>query len=481
MRKVIEIGLDGLHPELVTSWADNLPNLLEMQREGIWGPMQSTVPPAAPVAWACAQTGMNPGAFGFWDFTYRDDYTYGHPKAVSSESLKVDPLYKALPIRGQKVAIINLPFTWPTPVVAGGYAISDFAPSNHEEGYTWPKTLAKEVTEVIGDYILEAFPRISEDQNRDQKAAQSRIMEMDTQRFTLLKYFITKKKCDYIVSAITGVDRLARLFYRYFDTSHKQYEDNPAYANALLDHYKFMDKEIGKIREIVDDQTTLFIHSNSGILRLDGRINLNEWLIEEGYLTLREYPQELTEFKDLQVDWSKTKVWSVGYNGAVYLNLKERDSEGVVEASQYNEILEELIAKLSQLSDDNGNAMDALIYKREDIHKGPNAKYGPDLIAFFNNGHWKTNEIVGSNGLHSFGTPHGPDDATDGLYGYFCLVGPDVPPEGQKQDASIMDIAPTVCCILKEPMFKKLEGKSLVTIEEDKKQVVHDSTRIMGY
>ena len=193
MSKVIELGLDGISPDLIGMWSEHLPNLMQMQKEGIWGQIKSVVPPIAYVTWTAAQTGRNPGEYGFWDYTYRDDFSYGQSKAVHPKSIKSNPLYKLLPLRGLKVGTINLPLTWPPPRIPGGYSISYCVTETLEQGYTWPKTLEKEVGDLIGEYIPDSVTPTSLGGDIDLEATLYRIIEMDKQRFTLLKYFIEKK------------------------------------------------------------------------------------------------------------------------------------------------------------------------------------------------------------------------------------------------------------------------------------------------
>ena len=84
-KKALIIGLDGLNPDLVYQWRDELSTLSRFMEQGIYGKIESTVPPITPQAWSCVLCGKNPGHFGYWDFTYRDDYSYGQPELVSSE------------------------------------------------------------------------------------------------------------------------------------------------------------------------------------------------------------------------------------------------------------------------------------------------------------------------------------------------------------------------------------------------------------
>lgn len=485
MAKIVVLGLDGFNPELVKLWSDELPNLMKMQSEGIWGDLESTVPPVTPPAWACAQTGCNPGAYGFWDFTYRDEFTYDQPKSVNSSTIKNPaPLYRYLSHnRAKKVAIINVPFSWPPPEIPGGYAISDFTTPSLAQGYTWPDSLKNEVRELVGEYLLDASTSDTNYRNLDKDIVLERIYKMDQQRFTLLKHFIKNKQCDYIFCVIMGTNRMPHLFYRYFDSTHKRYEHNQKYNNALKEYYKFVDTQIGEVRDSLDSDTVLFIHSDHSIQKLDGRINLNEWLIKEGYLTPLKYPKTLTKMTDLKIDWSKTKAWATGFTGQIYLNVKGREAEGIVDPSECDALLAELGEKLKVIPDENGKSLKTQVFKRNDMHHGPMAQYGPDLFVFFDECRWNTSEFVGyENGsIYSFDTPLGPDDGGHGFYGYFCLSGPGVPAEGEKSGVTLLDVAPTVLSIMGEKVPGHFEGKALVgTYSADEKKI-RDRLAALGY
>ena len=94
-RKLVHIGLDGLNPDLVQEWRAELPNLDGLMEEGMWGRMESTVPPITPQAWTCMMSGRNPGQFGFWNFTYRSEYSYGEPNLVNSGVVMGDSVLMA--------------------------------------------------------------------------------------------------------------------------------------------------------------------------------------------------------------------------------------------------------------------------------------------------------------------------------------------------------------------------------------------------
>ena len=490
MSKIVVLGLDGFNPELVERWLEDLPNLKKLQQEGIWEKMESSVPLMSPQTWTCAQSSRNPGAFGFWDFSYRDDFSYGQPKLIDCtvRDKRVDCLHKILPILGQKVAIINAPLTWPPPRIPGGYSISSFMTPGLDRGFTWPESLKDEVYSLVGEYIIDASEAGVNYRQMEKNRVLERIYNMDSQRFTLLKYFISQKQCDYIFTVITGSDRMAHLFYRYLDEHHRRYDPDPQYANVLHDYYVWIDKHIGETYDVLNGDTVLFVHSAHGVQRLDGRINLNEWLIQEGYMVLHEYPSQLTPMMKLKVDWAKTKAWATGYTGQLYLNIKGREAQGIVDPDEYDRLLDEIAKKIIEIPDERGNSLKTQVFKRKEIHSGPFVRYGPDLFILFDEYRWNISEMVGygHGNLYSFDKPSGPDDGADGLNGYFCIAGPGVPASGEHIGATLLDVAPTVLDVMDLEIPQEMEGKSILgeekparPSEDDEK--VRSRLKALGY
>ena len=82
--------------------------------------------------------------------------------------------------------------------------------------------------------------------------------------------------------------------------------------SVIRDYYCYLDHEIGRCLELLDDDTVVAVVSDHGAQRLDGGFCVNEWLIRQGLLVLNNYPTEVTPFGRLSVDWSKTTAWSEG-------------------------------------------------------------------------------------------------------------------------------------------------------------------------
>lgn len=465
MGRVLVIGLDGINPGLIKKWLDSLPNLKKMQQKGIWGDLESTIPPSAPQAWISSLCGRNPGAYGFWDFLYRDNFSYCERKQVNSTVIddRVNCLYKILPKIGQKVAIIGVPGIWPPPKIPAGYCISNYINQGTENNLTWPENLRDEIKNLIGNYIL----GVQEASNKEKSLR--RIYEMDTQRFTLIKHFIQKKKCDYALCVLMGPKLVSNIFYRYSDSEHRYFDPNSRHRNVLQDYYKWIDKNIGEVMKVLDDDTVLLVHSVYGVQRLNGRININEWLIQNGYMTLKYYPSQPSLFNILStdcVDWSRTKAWAEGSNGQIFINLKGRESEGIVDHKNYEKLMNKLASEIREIPDENRNSLDIQIFYREELHFGEYSKYGPDMFVNLDKSRWSTNELVGygKGKIYNFNDTKESFYEGHGFYGYFCLAGSSISSKGEIKGISLLNIAPTIMDILKLEIPPEMEKASMLSI-----------------
>ena len=122
--KLLIIGLDGATFDLIEPWADELPHLARLMREGAWGRLRSTVPPATFPAWTSFMTGVDPGQHGVFDFTRRVPGAY-RVEFVNATHRRVPTLWRILSDAGLRVGVLGVPATYP-PEHLNGFQISGF-------------------------------------------------------------------------------------------------------------------------------------------------------------------------------------------------------------------------------------------------------------------------------------------------------------------------------------------------------------------
>src|SRR6185503_21121012 len=149
---------------------------------------------------------------------------------------------------------------------------------------------------------------------------------------------------------------------------------------VIRDYYLHLNEEIGRVLELLTDDTVVLVVSDHGAQRLDGGFCVNEWLVREGLLVLHEQPKTVTPFDKLSVDWSKTRVWSEGgYYARVFFNVKGREPEGVIAPADYERFRDEMKGRLEATVDDRGRPLGTLVFKPEEIYHTVR-NVAPDLI-----------------------------------------------------------------------------------------------------
>ncbi len=270
-----------------------------------------------------------------------------------------------------------------------------------------------------------------------------------------------------------------------------QFEPGNPYQDAIPEYYRWLDEQIGSVLELLDNDTILLVVSDHGAQRLDGGFAINEWLIREGLLVLNEYPKTLTPFEKLNVNWSKTKVWSEGgYYARVFFNVQGREPQGVVPASEYESFQNEMKARLEALPGENGQPMNSLVFKPQEIYRHVR-NVAPDLIVHFGELYWRSIGTVGHAKLHVQENDTGPDGCNHAQYGMFILTAPNCPLSGEYEGARLLDIAPTLLDLAGYEIPETMQGRSLVAGKEKKSsgggsdeesaRIVHDRLAGLGY
>jgi predicted AlkP superfamily phosphohydrolase/phosphomutase len=194
---------------------------------------------------------------------------------------------------------------------------------------------------------------------------------------------LEKTKRGVVACVFDTSDRVQHMFYRYLDGR----AQGGKHSTTIEELYQRMDRLVEKAMSHVDEETVLFVLSDHGFSSFRRGLNLNSWLLRNGYLTLKEGATTSgLYFKG--VDWSKTRAYTLGLGG-LYLNVKGREAEGIVKPGAEAEALKrDLIQKLSGLMDpETGKAGIRTVYGTSSLYSGPYLDEAPDLIVGYNDGY----------------------------------------------------------------------------------------------
>jgi predicted AlkP superfamily phosphohydrolase/phosphomutase len=448
MRKVLIIGLDAVPLELIQEFSNDLPNIIALMDKSIYGKLESCHPPITIPAWAVMVTGKDPGTLGIYGFRHRKKGSYTEMWIANSHSIKERALWNFPAMQEKKVCLAGVPPAYP-PLRVNGLMISCFITPDKTKEWTYPQSLKMEVEKIAPDYIFDVEFRTDE-----KEKLVSQIYQMTEQRFRIVKYLMEHKPWDLFMFVEMGPDRIHHGFWKFFDKEHHHYQSGNRYENVIRDYYRYLDKKIGELIQLVGKDTVVIIVSDHGTKRMKGAFCINEWLVEKGYLKLRKSPSRIVTIEQAEIDWGKTIAWGWGgYHARIFLNVEGREPEGKVKKEDYGCIRDEIAGELMKIEDVDGRKMETKVFYPEELYSSCKGN-PPDLMVYFDDLYWRSAGTLGHPSMYLPENDTGPDDAVHSQHGIFIIYDPG---NGRKRmDANIVDIAPTVLYHMES---KEMEGK----------------------
>jgi predicted AlkP superfamily phosphohydrolase/phosphomutase len=456
--KILVLGLDCAAPELLLGY-DDLHTIRHLMCIGCYGWVESVIPPITVPAWMCLATSQDPGSLGVYGFRNRTDHSYAGLAVTSSRSITEPAIWDCLAREGKRSIIVGVPPGYPPRRIHGLSVGCFLTPDTDNTVFTHPPELSDEIRCLVGHYPVDVhgFRTNNKAWLRDEIFAMSRT------QFQVVRHLAQTKEWDYLHFVDIGLDRIHHGFWKYHDQQHILHEPDSPFRETLHDYYRHLDTEIGKVLELLPDDTMLLLVSDHGAQRLDGGFCVNEWLVREGLLVLKSYPKKITPFAQLDVDWKRTKVWSEGgYCARVFFNVKGREPQGTVEPRDYERVRDDIQARLEATVDREGKPLATQVFKPEAIYcKVRNV--APDLIVHFGGLYWRSIGGVGYPAIHVLENDSGPDDCNHSPFGVFILVASHSPIRGEVTGARLLDIVPTLLDLGNYDIPRSMQGRSLIT------------------
>lgn len=420
--RVFAVGLDGATFDLIRPWAreGHLPCLKRLMQTGTWGELESTHPPLTAPAWTSFMTGKRPGNHPIFDFFRREDRGYGQ-RLNSRSDIHEDVFWDILGRSGLRVGIVNVPFTYP-PVRVNGFLVTGFMTSRDAVCYTYPASLQTELEARPGGYHL----------HHDETYNGRNMARFLEEQYAILKnrkdaalYLMREKPWDFFFIHFYGTDRMQHEFWHLHDKTHPLHDPDERnnYGDVLLDYFKKVDSALSELLRDLDPNTAVLVLSDHGFGKIERFFHVNTWLMQRGYLMIkknlksrakhllfksginytrtakmiitaglgkravqagmgkRHRFQERVFLSLRDVDWSRTRAYSMGNFGQIYINLSGREPEGIVSpGDEYEAVLRSLEVDLKSIRDTDGDRIVEKVMKREELYAGRYEKGAPDLF-----------------------------------------------------------------------------------------------------
>ena len=272
-----------------------------------------------------------------------------------------------------------------------------------------PPAYSAQLARKLGLYKTLGWPEdtwaLNEEKIDEEVFLQDLNYSFDRQRALVLDA-LQSMNPDLFVTVFQSTDKVQHMFWRLIDPQHPMYNRRLAarYGDAIDRVYMRADSLVGTLLQRTrDGRTTLLICSDHGFASFRKAVNINTWLVRNGYMTLTKLdPVRDRNLEDLfgrgtfwpNVDWSRTRAYALAL-GQIYVNLKGRERLGIVDpGTPYEALREEIKTRFGALRDpDTGEQVVRRVYKREELYRGPYFDEAPDLVVGFERGYrvsWQT-------------------------------------------------------------------------------------------
>lgn len=474
------LGLDGVPWSLIDQWtADgHLPNFARLVDEGVGCPLRSTTPATTPLAWPSIATGVRPDKHGIYGFqAVTAAYTH---RMNDNTAIQQPALWDLL----SPSVVANVPMTYPAPPIDGKLVAGIMAPEI-DERYTHPSSLAAEITRTIPEYEISL--RWGEYVDREQALFED-ITSLVEARRKLMEMLMETDDWELFFFTYVEPDRLQHLVWD---------------EDILRQHYEQLDDVLAEVMDYVEDRgATLYVVSDHGFGPVSRSVAVNSVLEHNGYLQRDQSTAQSTlarvgvtkagiasvlnrigldpyvlarkyvpidvvdaiasnipgEHALYDLDHGRTRAFVHGF-GNVYINDAERFQDGPVDPHAVGEVKRELTALFGNLTDPETGRQALTVRDGEELF--PTDSRSPDLVLEPEPGFVLSKSFSDE----IFGTPeanasHRPD-------GIFFAWGEHVDPHADLDEASVVDVAPTVLHGVSRPIPENADGSVLAEIFSD--------------
>ncbi|MFW6262476.1 MAG: alkaline phosphatase family protein, partial [Thermotogota bacterium] len=280
-----------------------MPNITALMKNGSFSPLKSTIPPITVPAWMSMVTGKDPGQLGLYGFQNRLDRSYKNLMIPNASMVRSDTIWQTLSKFGFSSLIIGVPLTYP-PKPFKGNIITSFLTPSLKSNYTFPKSLKYEISSWVHHYLFD----VENLRTTDKKIVLRDVYEMTKKRFDITLRLLNNKEWDFFMMVEMGIDRMHHAFWAHHDQTHAKHDPKSPFIDSIFKYYRYVDKKIGELLKIIPKDTHVLIVSDHGVQKMKGGIAINDWLIGQDLLKLKQYPVTPMRIESLiaedMIDWA---------------------------------------------------------------------------------------------------------------------------------------------------------------------------------
>lgn len=496
------IGLDGVCLSVLQPLINDgtVPTIERIHADSAVGPLTSQLPPWTPSAWPSLYTGVNPGKHGVYSFLNFDGYDWD---VVNRSHVKAHAVWELLSINDISSVILNVPATHPPRAFDGVLVPGYMGP---EEPPCHPAGTFEELRSELGDYSLYGETLRSNASNQKLADELARLAQMRGEAFS---YLVDEHNPEFGFVQFQATDTV--------------YHQLPKDEGGIRQVYGAVDDAVDKILGVCDPNLVLVV-SDHGLGPMDGyEFRVNEFLRANDYVSTTASGDGMPSWKSLAYEDAEVKTGSerlvsvaatalshaaqVGFTSqrlaavlkrigladwaletipvdivragteqidfaastaymrvrtemGVRLNLENREPNGVIPATDYEQVRSTLIDALRDVQTPGGDPVYEAVHPRETVFDGPYLKDAPDIVTVPNGfNHFLVSTLKGN----KFDEPTEPwEHKREGLV---MAYGEGVSLTADLSDAHLFDITPTILRSFGLPVGERMDGHPLGFID----------------
>ncbi len=258
-------------------------------------------------------------------------------------------------------------------------------PQNPANPISIPDRFAADLAERTGLYFTAGIPEHTPEVQQgglDEAAWLAKVYMIHEERLTQFRQALRDFERGALFFYVGTVDQICHIFWRDQDPQHpgRDPEQGDRFADAIRTSYVRMDEMVGEAMKALGDRGTLVVMSDHGFCSFRRGFNLNTWLMNEGYLALRNTARRKSGDFFENVDWSRTQAYGVGLNG-LYVNQRGRERDGIVDAGpDADALVREIAERLLTVRDDDGTQVVWKTYVVAENYPQADPLVAPDLL-----------------------------------------------------------------------------------------------------
>lgn len=508
--RVFLLGWDGatwdiLRPLMAEG---RLPVLQSLMKKGVSGTLQSVFPPLSPVAWTTVMTGKNSGKHGIFEFL-EHHHNPLQGKVNSSRAIKSELVWETAGRYGKRTVAGGVPMSYP-PRPINGFFVGDFlSPADSADFSSDPAAFEAMKKSLGGKY--RAWATVTHDGGHEADALAD-LQSFLTEHLAAVEYMATHHEWDLFMYDLMATDRIQHELWHAWQPSHMKAKgrDLTKIRDGFIEFWESLDAGVGRILEKLGPETNVILMSDHGFGPIEWYVNFNVWLLDEGFIKLKNSlyvrqkhwffrrgvtpewiykimtklglaDQRVSRFQGKQdnfwdrlatsgflsgkhIDWSQTLAYAQGNFGQIFLNIKGRQPNGCIEPADAPALLERIKERLLEIKHpETGESLVERVMEQDELYSGPLSHMGPDLTVVLKDWNYRTI------GLHEFTThktisPAFGPTGDHRMEGMIVGTGPAFEPGAEPQNASLLDIAPTVLHLLGVPVPEDMDGRVLTEL-----------------